>query len=257
MGKVIAVVNQKGGVGKTTSTIEIANNLAVFERSVLVIDLDSQNSLSKYVGADMSKPTIYEVFNAEVSPLDSIQHLGRIDVIPSSENLSMADKEFIGIDDVYLLSDLIEVVQDKYEYILVDTGPSRNILINMAYVASDYIIIPAVGDDGALDGIGRVYNDVRQLRDSKRHISHAKILALIFNDFHAGRNNDEQKLANLDFLREQMEDEPSVFTVRTYTGAKECKSLKMSIMDYNKNSSAAIDFKNLTYELLDEMEVEA
>ena len=98
MGVTIGIVNQKGGVGKTTSAIEISNNLAFFEKSVLVIDLDPQSNLSKYVDADLSKPSIYEALHGDGSVIETIQHIGRIDIIPASENLSKSDREFIGIE---------------------------------------------------------------------------------------------------------------------------------------------------------------
>lgn len=257
MSTVISIANQKGGVGKTTATIEIANNLAVYEKRVLVIDLDCQTNLSKYVDADLSRPTIYDVLHGNVVVLKAIQTVGRFDIIPGSESLSRADREFIGVDDVYIISDLVELVQEDYDYILIDTSPSRNILINMAYVASDYIIIPTIPDDGALFGVGKVYNDIKQLRDGKRQMSHAKVLSMILNDYHSSWNNDNQKLKDIEYFKREMEEDPLVFTVRTFTGTKECKSIKMSIMDYDKNSSAAIDFRNLTYDLIERLEVEA
>lgn len=257
MSTVISIANQKGGVGKTTTTIEIANNMAVYEKRVLVIDLDSQTNLSQYVNADQKKPTIYQVLHGQVTVKDAIQTVGRFDLISGSEGLSKADREFIGVDDVYIVADLVELVQEDYDYILVDTGPARNILINMAYVASDYIIIPIIPDDGALLGVGKVYNDILQLRTGKRQMSHARILSMILNDYHSGWNNDKQKLDNINYFGEQMDEDPDIFTVRTYTGTKECKTMKMAIMDYDKNSNAAIDFKNLTYDLIEKMEEKA
>lgn len=257
MGKTIGIVNQKGGVGKTTSVIEIANNLVVYEKSVLVIDLDPQANLSKYVDAELSKPSIYEVLHGDCQVDAAIQHIGRLDIIPASENLSKSDREFIGIDDVYLLSDLIEIIQDKYQYILVDTGPARNILLNMTYIASDYIIIPSITDDGSMYGVDKVYKDIQQLRDGKRQMSHAQVLSLILNDYHKAQKNDQFILANLEHLSSQMVDKPSVYTVGTFTGARECKHVKMAIMDYDKNSRAAIDFRDLTYDLIERMEAEA
>lgn len=253
MGTVISIVNQKGGVGKTTVTIELANNLAVYDKKVLVIDLDSQTNLSKYVDADLTKPTIYSALHGQVAVAQSIQTVGRFDLIAGSEGLSKADREFIGVDDVYLISDLVEYLPD-YDYILIDTSPSRDILISMAYVASDYVIIPTIADDGALFGVGKVYTDIKQLRDGKRQMSHAKVLSMILNDYHSSWNNDNQKLENIKLFSEQMEENPLVFTVRTFTGTKECKSFKKSIMDYDKSSHAAHDFRDLTYELIERME---
>ena len=257
MKKVLGIINQKGGAGKTTSTIEIANNLAVFEKKVLVIDLDPQLNLSKYIDVDLSKPSIYEVLHGDVPVVEAIQHIGRIDVIPASENLSKAEREFIGVEDVFLLQDLVEVIPDEYEYILVDSGPGRNILLNMIYVASDYLIVSCITDAGSMYGVDKVYRDIKQLRDGKRKVSHATILCFILNDYHVGWNNDTQKLANLNYLKSQMEDSPEVYTVRTFTGAKECKDVKMAIMDYDKSSHAAIDFRNLTYDLIEKVEERA
>lgn len=254
MSTVISVANQKGGVGKTTVTIEVANNLAVFEKRVLVIDLDAQTNLSTYVDADFSKPSIYEALHGTCPVKNAIQSVGRFDLIAGSPKLSRADREFIGLDDVYIISDLLEFIQADYDYILLDTSPSRNIVINMAYIASDYIIIPVSPDDGALYGVVKIYEDVKQLRDGKRQMSHVKILSMILNDYHSSWNNDNQKLANIKLFQSQMEEDPMIFTVRTSTIAKECKTAKMAIMDYDKNSSAARDFRDLTYELIERME---
>lgn len=254
MSTVIAISNQKGGAGKTTSTIEIANNLAVYEKSVLVIDLDWQANLSKYVGVDLSKPTIYEVLHGKAPVLDAIQTTGRFDTIAGSESLTRADREFIDVDDVYLLSDLVELIQDKYQYILIDAGPSKNILIQMTYVACDYVIIPTIPDDGGLEGVSKVYSDLIRMREGRRKISHAQVIAMILTDYHSTYNNDNKKLENLLKFQKEMEEHPAVFTVRTFTGCKECKSLNMSIMDYDKNSTAAIDFRDLTYDLIEILE---
>ena len=114
MSTVISIANQKGGVGKTTTTIEIANNMAVYEKRVLVIDLDSQTNLSQYVNADQKKPTIYQVLHGQVTVKDAIQTVGRFDLISGSEGLSKADREFIGVDDVYIVADLVELVQEDF-----------------------------------------------------------------------------------------------------------------------------------------------
>ena len=257
MGTIIGFTNQKGGAGKTTATIEIANNMVKFERKVLVIDLDPQMNLSMYVNADLSKPSIYEVLHGDVPVVEAIQHIGRLDVIPASENLTKAEREFIGVDDVYLLCDLMEVVPEDYEYILVDSGPGRNILLNMLYVASDYLIVSCITDDGSMYGVDKIYRDIQQLRSGKRQISHAQILSLILNNYHVGYNNDNQKLENLEELKSQMIESPEIYTVRNYTGVNECKTMKMALMDYDKNSTAAIDFRNLTYDLIEKMEANA
>ncbi len=254
MSKTIGVVNQKGGAGKTTTVIEVANNLAVFEKKVLVIDIDSQVGLTHYVPADRTKPTLYEVLHGDCSIDQAIQHLGRIDVITSSENLSKADKEFVDYDDIFLLKDVIDMVPEEYDYILVDTGPARTILLNMVYVASDYIIVPNVADQGSVFGVDKVYRDLKEIRTGKRPITKAEIIAIVLTNFKGNEVNDQVLLESLHNLSAQMEEKPFVSTVRTYTGVKSCKSLQQAIMDYDKNSSAAIDFRNFTWDLLQKLE---
>lgn len=254
MGKTIGIVNQKGGAGKTTTTIEVASNLSRYEKRVLVIDIDSQVGLTHYVPADESRPSLYEVLHGEISIDDAIQHLDNFDVITASGDLSKADKEFVDYDDVFLLKDIIEIIQDRYEYILVDTGPSRTILLNMVYVASDYIIAPSVADAGNIFGIEKLYKDLLDVRSGKRPISHARIIALLLNMFQGNQVNDQVILEQLQELASQMEEDPIVQTIRIYTGVKACKSLKETISEYDKNSNAAVDFKNFTWDLLQKME---
>lgn len=259
MGTVIGIANQKGGAGKTTTTIEIANNMAIFEKKVLIIDLDPQMNLSKYVDADLSKPSIYEVLRGDVPYKDAIQHLGRIDVIPASESLTKSEREFVDVDDVYLLADLTEIIvnSNEYEYILVDSGPGRNILLNMLYIASDYLIISCVTDGGSMYGVDKIYRDISQLRTGRRQVSHAKVLSMLLHNYHANWDNDKNKLKNLELLKSQMEESPKIYTVRNFTGVNECKDYKMSLVDYDKNSTAAIDFRDLTYDLLELLEANA
>ena len=183
MGVVVAITNQKGGVGKSTSAESLSNVIAAKKKKVLLIDLDQQGNLSKYVGADLSKPTIYDVLNAEKPIADAIQKCGRIDIITSSKELSKSDKEFGEHDDIFLLADVIELIKDKYDYIFIDNGPARSTLLTMAYVASDYIIIPTEVDDGSMDGVDEVNNDIIKYRQGKRPITKAKIAMLLLNRY--------------------------------------------------------------------------
>ena len=250
----ISTVNQKGGAGKTTTAIEVANNLAIFEKKVLLIDIDTQVGLTHYVPIDDSKPTIYEVLHGTTSIDEAIQHLDRIDVIIASEELSKADKEFVDYDDIFLLKDIIEMVEKRYDYIVVDTGPHRNIILNMVYVASDYIIVPSDKDKGSIEGIKKVYRDIDQVRSGKRPISNVKIAALLLTQYAGNQNNSQVKIETIESLGKQMKEEPIVATIRAYTGVDECKDYCEPILDYNKNSTAAIDYRNFTWDLIQKLE---
>ena len=183
MAIVISAVNQKGGTGKTTSIIELSTNLANMEKRVLTIDFDSQVGLTYYIPAKEDAVSIYDVLHGNVSVKDAIQKVNNYDVIIASENLSSADREFTDYDDVFLLKDIVDLVQDDYDYILIDTSPSRSILLTMAYIASDYIIVPNLADKGSVKGVEKVYNDLCEMRSKKRHVTNAKIIALLLNAY--------------------------------------------------------------------------
>ncbi len=249
MGKVIGVINQKGGVGKTTATIELANAIASKKKKVLIMDLDQQGNLSKYVGADESVPTIYDVLQAEKPISDAIQTCGRVDVIASSKELSKSDKEFVEHDDIFLLEDVIDLIKEKYDVILIDNAPARSTLLTMAYVASDFIVIPAEADDGSIDGVEEVHNDIIKYRQGKRPITEAKISMLILNRYENTIMHQNAK-EKLDEKSEEYEDHPLVVTIRKGIAASECKCFKQAILDYDSNSNLATDYNLAAKKLL-------
>lgn len=254
MAKVISAVNQKGGTGKTTSIIELATNLANMEKRVLTIDFDSQVGLTYYVPAKEDTNSIYDVMHGNVSVKDAIQHVNNYDVIIASENLSSADREFTDYDDVFLLKDIVDIIQDDYDYILIDTSPSRSILLTMAYIASDYIIVPNLADKGSVKGVEKVYSDLSEMRNRKRHVTNAKIVALLLNAYKSNEINDQILLEKLNTISGNIDDNPMVVTVRSYTGVKTCKSLMQSITEYDHNSTAARDFRNFAWDLVERIE---
>lgn len=252
MGKVIGVINQKGGVGKTTCTIELANAVALKKKKVLVIDLDQQGNLSKYVGADISAPTIYEVLQAEKPISEAIQTCGRIDVIISSKELSKADKEFVEHDDIFLLADVIELVKDKYDVIFIDNAPARSTLLTMSYVASDHIVIPAEADDGSIDGVDEVHNDIIKYRQGKRPITEAKISMLILNRFENTIMHQNAK-EKLEEKSDAFSDHPIIATIRKGIAASECKCFKQAVIDYDSNSNLASDYQLAAKKLISQI----
>ena len=248
MGKVVGVITMKGGVGKTTTTIELASIIAK-KKKVLVIDLDAQANLSKYVNADMNHPSIYEVLQAEASVADAIQRCGKIDVIAASEELSKSDKVFVEHDDIFLLQDVIELVKDDYDIIFIDNGPARSTLVTMTYVASDYVVVPTEADDGSIDGVDRVYNDIIKNRKGKRPITSAKIAMLLLNKYENTIMHQEAK-ALLEEKSAEFEDHPAVITVRKGIVASEAKSFKQAMIEYEPESNVALDFQDAAKKLV-------
>lgn len=189
MTKTIMVSNQKGGVGKTTTTLELGAIYARKGKRVLIIDLDGQVNISMYVNAkydDKNIPTIRDVLleikeimnhlEAEAEKEDdmqddiitrSIQTTGEgFDIIAGHRNLSNALAEFSDTTDVFLLKELISCMED-YDYILIDSAPARSPLLNMGYVAADYCLILTEADKASQDGVKQVVTDIKLLKKNK------------------------------------------------------------------------------------------
>lgn len=255
MAYTICIANQKGGVGKTTSTIELAAALTEEKKKVLVIDFDQQRNLSKYVGGDLSKASIYQVLNGEVSITEATQTTNDgFSVICASDELSLADKKFIDpTEDIFLLADVIEMVKDKYDYVLVDNSPSRNILIQMAYVAADGIIMPTESDIGSIDGIYAIYSDVEKFKNNRNKLSHAEFLGFILNKYEK-TNIYALAIENLETARERINPNAFIMTVRKASVASEAKTMMQSIQKYKRYSTTAMDYRKIATEIIKRVE---
>ena len=247
----IAVANQKGGVGKTTTCIELAFTLKDAGQKVLLIDLDQQGNLSDYLNADRKKPTIYECLHAKCAIIEATQNCKGVDIITSSPALSKADREFIDTDDMFLLSDLIEATSDNYDYVIIDNSPSRSVLLNMSYVAADYVLIPSECDAGSLNGVTQINRDIIKLRDGRVSYSHARIIGVVLTKY----ENTIMHQTAVESLKEITDEiDPNIFIakIRKSIVVSECKTLKMPLQAYNKYSNPAIDYRNLSKQIMKE-----
>ncbi len=173
MGKTYVFVNQKGGVGKTTSAINIGAYLAVAGKKVLLVDFDSQGNMSSGVGVSKKKPTIYELMFAKYIPLectadDAIKHsaLKNLDVISASVDLSGAAIELVEQKRrEYFLKDSLAPVKDKYDYILIDCPPSLGLLTLNGLAAADAVLVPMQCEYFALEGITLLLKTVKQVQE--------------------------------------------------------------------------------------------
>lgn len=174
--KVISFFNSKGGVFKTGFTVEIGSMLKEKGYRVLVIDMDQQASLSNHVEADLSQNTIWNVLHTECSIKEAIQPTDFFDIICGSDKLAKIDRQFVDNDDRYILVDELENIKDDYDFVFIDNGPSRTILVEMTICACDYIIIPTMPDEGSLDQVDTTIQEVEALVNNRNHDSHAQII---------------------------------------------------------------------------------
>ena len=167
MSHVIAIANQKGGVGKTTTAINLGASLAVAEKRTLVLDVDPQGNASSGLGIDdrASRPTIYDVLIGQRPVTDAIVkgvHFPFLDVVPSTRDLVGAEIELVSaISRETILRRALESIRDRYDYILVDCPPSLGLLTLNTLTAADSVLIPIQCEFYALEGLSQLLNTIR------------------------------------------------------------------------------------------------
>ena len=166
MSKIIALANQKGGVGKTTTSMNLAASLATLEKRVLLIDADSQANASSGLGVDLSKVdcSIYEclISGADVHEAIYTTDIDRLDIIPSNINLVGAEVEMLNFERrEYILKKLLQMVDNEYAYILIDCSPALGLITVNALTAAHSVIIPVQCEYFALEGISKLLNTIK------------------------------------------------------------------------------------------------
>ena len=169
MGKIIALANQKGGVGKTTTTINLAASLATLEKNVLVVDSDPQANASSGLGIDIRQvsSSIYECLIGECGASDAMTgtELGHLKVIPSHIDLVGAELELMNVANrETVMKRLLDGLRDRFDYIMIDCSPSLGLLTVNSLTAADSVIIPVQCEYFALEGISKLLNTIRIIK---------------------------------------------------------------------------------------------
>ena len=170
MGRVIVVANQKGGVGKSTTAINLSACLAEKEKKVLTIDMDPQGNTTSGLGVDKNnvENTLYELLLGEAETKNTIVKdvVENVDLIPSNVNLSGAEIELIGVDEKeYILKKIIDKVRRKYDYIIIDCPPSLNMLTINALTAANSVLVPIQCEYYALEGLSQLIHTIDLVKD--------------------------------------------------------------------------------------------
>lgn len=244
MTQVITITNQKGGVGKTTTAAALIVGLHQRGARVLGIDLDPQGNLGFSLGLEIGAGyTTYDVLSKKRSIYEAISTTEYGDVIPSDVLLSTAEVEFTAPRREFMLSEQLQLVQDRYDFIIIDTPPALNILTINAYVASTGLIIPMAPEILSLVGVS-------QLRDTYETIQRSynpdlKVLGILMNKFNHRLRLHRDVLDMANEIAEQIGTQVFSAKVRSSIDVAAAPAYGQSVLTYSPKSNPAMDLRKI------------
>lgn len=249
MATVISLLNHKGGVGKTTSSIGIGAGLVQLGKKVLLMDLDPQANLTLSLGVPRQKITIYEALRGE-GELEPYTVRENLDVIPSTLDLSGAEMELINeAGREYILREVIEPLQEEYDYIIIDCPPSLGLLTLNSLTSSQFVIIPLQTEFLALQGLAKIQQIIKKVKFRlNKELDIAGVVATMY---------DARKVLNrdvVDTIKKYFGKKVFDTLIRDNVSLAEAPAARKDIFQYSPRSNGAEDYLNLCKELLERVE---
>tara|TARA_B100001564_G_scaffold46670_1_gene33869 strand:- start:77790 stop:78554 length:765 start_codon:yes stop_codon:yes gene_type:complete len=251
MAKVISVANQKGGVGKTTTTVNLAASLGALDKKILLIDSDPQANASSSLGIDIEnvKYGTYQLLenNCDINVTIKKSTAQNVDIIPAHIDLVAIEIELVDVEKrEYMLQNALRPIKHKYDFILIDCAPSLGLLTLNALTASDSIIIPIQCEYFALEGLGKLLNTVKSIQKIHNNLLDIEGLLLTMYD-------SRLRLSNQVVEEVQSHFQNMVFKTIIQRNVRlgEAPSFGESIINYDVSSKGATNYLSLAKEILD------
>jgi chromosome partitioning protein len=250
MGKIIAIANQKGGVGKTTTSVNLAASLGVLEKKVLLIDADPQANASSGLGIDIDNIEFgtYQVLEHTIAAADAVikTTTPNVDIIPAHIDLVAIEIELVDKENrEYMLKKALETLKEQYDYVIIDCAPSLGLITINALTAADSVIIPIQCEYFALEGLGKLLNTVKSIQ--KTHNPELDIEGLLLTMY-----DGRLRLSNQVVEEVQKHFNEMVFETIIQRNVKlsEAPSFGESIIAYDATSKGATNYLSLAGEII-------
>lgn len=250
MGKIIAIANQKGGVGKTTTSINLAASLAVLEYKTLLVDADPQANSTSGIGFDprVIKASVYECLVNDLNPRDAIQatETPYLDLLPAHIDLVGAEIEMINLHErEYKMKKMLAEIKDDYDFIIIDCSPSLGLITINALTASDSVIIPVQCEYFALEGLGKLLNTIKIVQNRLNINLEIEGILLTMYDVRLRLSNQV-----VEEVRTHFHDLVFETIIQRNTRLSEAPSFGISVIMHDASCKGAINYLNLAREIL-------
>ena len=250
MCRVIAIANQKGGVGKTTTAINLSASLADLGKKILVIDTDPQGNTSSGLGVEKNEVenTVYELLIGETTIEECIQKevFENLDIISSNINLAAAEIELVGAEEKeYILKKAIDKVKKNYDFVLIDCPPSLSMLTINAMCAADTVLVPIQCEYYALEGLSQLIHTINLVQD--RLNPDLEIEGVVFTMYDARTNLSLQVVEN---VKNNLDQNIYKTIIPRNVRLAEAPSYGMPITRYDKRSTGAESYRRLAEEVI-------
>ena len=251
MSRIIAIANQKGGVGKTTTAINLSACLAESGKKVLAIDLDPQGNMTSGLGVDKNEldNTVYELMLDECSINESMQQtvVDNLKIIASNVNLAGAEIELLGINDKeYILKTAVDYIRDDFDFIIIDCPPSLNMLTVNAMTTADTVLVPIQCEYYALEGLSQLIHTINLVQE--RLNSKLEIEGVVFTMYDVRTNLSNQVVEN---VRENLDARIYETMIPRTIRLAEAPSYGIPINMYDSKSAGAESYRKLAKEIIE------